>query len=620
MSNKRWSENREIDQMLTRGTDIDRGGLVLKYLNGQRWVYSGEGHSLTLGETGSGKTRRGTIPLILTLIEAAESFISLDSKPEIVRYTEAAARRKGYDVHIIDFSCPYRTEGVNLLSLPYDLYHSHDEEDKQEAEKLIEELANSILPIEGDDPFWPKTGRDLFLGAIRILFEFGTKEQANMASIYEVISKGLQRVAGRKTALQAIIQELPEGSLAESEMKTYLTAPNDTACSMLATFFEGMAIFFKNEGLKEMLSSDHLRIKDLDVVKPVGIFIILPDETSIFDNISGILCNQIIKHYLGLARRKYGDHLPRRLNVAIEELASVGKAIPELPKYLASSRSKGVRFQLVLQTLPQLASIYGEKAAETITDNVSVWQVYRINNSDTRDEISKMCGSRRNEAGKIAPVVSSTAISDQWTGKRVVMISGKTRKVKYTEELPDFTEMFPTYDWEELPRKRWQHISPVPTFNLLKCLDELKHAKLLDTIDRRIQQLDDDPPEKTASHPTSGFSEIESEFEAFLDSIDEREKSVTEESKKSQNNSTPEVLSEQKPFFIHILDVRGSNKLELAEAIRDTSTLSLEEAKDIVNSLPKTLRFDSIDEGQRALREIIKSGGIVLPGNVGETA
>ena len=47
-----------------------------------------------------------------------------------------------------------------------------------------------------------------------------------------------------------------------------------------------------------MLSSDDLCISRLSGAKPTGIYVILPDERPIFHKLAGILCSQILSHYI----------------------------------------------------------------------------------------------------------------------------------------------------------------------------------------------------------------------------------------------------------------------------------------------------------------------------------
>lgn len=108
MRSERWSEEKEIKKVLREdggnGQRVDEvaGGLVLYYQNKRCRCHTDEGHLIFLGVSESGKSRRGTIPMIRNFIHAGESFITVDPKGEIFNQT-ACYLSKEYNTHVIDF-------------------------------------------------------------------------------------------------------------------------------------------------------------------------------------------------------------------------------------------------------------------------------------------------------------------------------------------------------------------------------------------------------------------------------------------------------------------------------------------------------------------------------------
>ena len=143
MRSDRWSYNSEVKRALCVSGENKKGGLVLYHSNGQNWVYHGEGHAIELGVSGSGKSRRGTIPLIKSLIEAGESFVVIDPKGEI-HYHTAADAEDGYEIHVIDFRHIFESERWNPLAAPYEHFISGDPVRKQIALEMIDELAHTL--------------------------------------------------------------------------------------------------------------------------------------------------------------------------------------------------------------------------------------------------------------------------------------------------------------------------------------------------------------------------------------------------------------------------------------------------------------------------------------------
>ncbi|MFA5407897.1 MAG: hypothetical protein WC343_03900, partial [Bacilli bacterium] len=72
----RWAKDEEIKKKLKEITVnspvVDKAGIPLFVKKGKVWVDDGESHSLIIGSTGSGKTRRLITPLITILAKKGE--------------------------------------------------------------------------------------------------------------------------------------------------------------------------------------------------------------------------------------------------------------------------------------------------------------------------------------------------------------------------------------------------------------------------------------------------------------------------------------------------------------------------------------------------------------------
>ena len=136
MRNDRWSYDAEIRDVLEGGAWEEGSGPILSFRNGRAYRYTSVGHMIFLGVSGSGKSRRGTIPMIKSFIRAGESFIAVDPKGECYDQTGAEAQA-GYDVHVIDFRHIFESERWNPLAAPYELFKSGDPVKKQVAIEMI---------------------------------------------------------------------------------------------------------------------------------------------------------------------------------------------------------------------------------------------------------------------------------------------------------------------------------------------------------------------------------------------------------------------------------------------------------------------------------------------------
>ena len=195
MRSDRWAYPMEIKEaLLLEEAGCRAGGQVLYRENNQNWVDGGEGHTIILGVSGSGKSRRGTLPMARSLIRAGESISVLDPTGEIYDETVEYARGQGFQVHVVDFRHIRESERWNPLTLPYELAKSDSPESKQVSAEMIDELAHTIYrKSDNTDPFWTDSARSLFIGAVYALMEYAKPEQITMAGIYQLIIDGDKR-------------------------------------------------------------------------------------------------------------------------------------------------------------------------------------------------------------------------------------------------------------------------------------------------------------------------------------------------------------------------------------------------------------------------------------------
>lgn len=449
MRSERLSSSIEIKSKLYKVMGkCSRGGPILYYDRGSKYLHDEEAHTMILGVSGAGKTRRCTLPMNRSFIEAGEDFIAVDPKGDLYRYTHHLLGQR-YRCHVINFRDMRRSEGWNPLWLPYVLYTSGEEDKIQVATEKIKELAYALYPDNMEDPFWTLSARSLFQGAVHALFECGREEEINICSVYRMIVGGDEKMSPAVSCLRELVNTLPEDSAASMLLHSYVSnTAGETRSGIRSVFLEGLSSMITSEGLKAFLSQNDLDIQSLDGSKPLAIYIILPDESSIYDGLAGVLVSQLLTHFIRLAQDRYDGRLPRRLNVCLEELGNIGKAIPDLDHIMAAGRSRNIRLQLVLQSLSQLDDIYGASKAVTITSNADVIMAFRVNHWDTLEQLSGKVGEREkytNSQLDTEPLLTPAQLGAMETGQALVMISGR---VKYVTKLPDYEEMFDCRDWE----------------------------------------------------------------------------------------------------------------------------------------------------------------------------
>ena len=264
MSNERWSTASEIKKTLTPHTDTSAGGPVLFAQNGRYWKHTGEGHTIFVGASGGGKSRRGTIPMTQAFIEAKESFITTDSKGEIYAQT-AHMLGSEYDQFVIDLRHIFNSPCCNILAPIAELYHSGKDEDMQAAMELLDHVACALYQVAERDPFWDQSGRSVFRAAVCALMDYAKPEQVTVANAFHLITKGDERFGGPgNTYLKEFLGMIPPDSTTAMELHSYATTAEDTRAGIRSTFLQGLTPFVRNKGVLSMMSADDLHINQLD--------------------------------------------------------------------------------------------------------------------------------------------------------------------------------------------------------------------------------------------------------------------------------------------------------------------------------------------------------------------
>jgi len=459
MRGERWSSTNEVENNLASLDDSNYGGLVLHTAGGENYGYVNEGHQIIIGVSGCGKSRRGTIPQTRSLIESGESLIIVDPKGEIYRNTACYAR-KSHKIHVVNFREPGNTECWNPLAYPFELY-ARDE--KALSQQMNQEIVRNLLKDHrSNDQFWINSQRNLLAGLVNMLVQYAPKEHCNFAEIINILTQDWESLSNDGTTvkgglLEKVVKALPINLPAKHLLASYtsLNALVTRSCVM-SEVVNTIADFCTTEEITSMTSNDDLNIANMDGEEPFAVYIILPDESEIFNVLSGLLVSQLTNHFIRLADKDHAGKLPRRVNIVIEELGNVGGSISNLPHLMSASRSRNIRLTLVLQSLSQLYTLYAPSKAETILANADVWMAFRTSNWETLKTLSKQCGERKMKAGDAVsyqPLINPTQLGAMKTGQALVLVSGRTR---FITQLPDYTKMFDCDDLTEVPLPQTQ--------------------------------------------------------------------------------------------------------------------------------------------------------------------
>lgn len=602
---ERWNTVNEIKRRFHETTETLNGaGPVVYVENGRKYSDDTESHIAVIGRTGKGKSQCCSLPYMREILQKGESLIMLDPKGEGYK-KNACYIPDNYQVFCVDFRNPRKSPTKwNPLSTPYRLFRSKDPDDNDIASSMLSELWNGVYPYDGhSDKFWTDSSANYAKGLTYGLFETVGKEIINLDSVAVMMEQSEIRFGGPgNTILKEFYEQLPLDSLAKRNLATYVTAPNETRASIHSVAASGLEVFSRSKGLMEMLSDDTLNIMDIDVKRPFVLTVITPDETDVYDALSGLLVSQVSQHLIRVAQ-EMGGRLPIRVNIILEELGSVGKSIPSLPNLMVACRSRNMRIMLVLQSNAQLVDVYGKSKAETINSCIGITIGFSTNSWGTLTEWAQRCGEKQIEnSGHIIKeqLITASQLAAMPTGTALVMVDSQ---YKFIAHLPFYDEMYDNSKWKA-PQYR-----PTICGKQFKSLDfegmvkGIKKKQMESTLSGFSSERK--PPAMPSGFPflddahTDGPMDIDSLVSKIDAKIAELEAEEEAERKK---------LAAKKKHHVIITGGQG-NKEKIARVIAATTGDSLEKAVTKLDHFPVDIAFSAKSKAVKFAKEITNAGG-----------
>jgi len=422
----RWQTKKEIDRNTTTWNveqNPPKGGIVLGYdeRQGKAWLETNDLHTLIIGATRSGKTRRLIFPSIWELGKAGESMILTDPKGELYERSRDYLRSQGYSIILLDFRNPRRGNRWNPIQSVVDAVAQNDFSRASETAWDIAHMIVHQKPHSGD-PVWAN-GEESTIAALILLsvIEAPGDNFKHMGTAYTILySLGAADEDG-KLPLNDYIIDLPTGHLAKAAYGTALLAPY----RQRGSFFTGASADLR---LWADPSIVHLTSKqDHDLSMPgkekTAVFLCIPDEKSTRHILASLYIDQVYQLLVSLAVQ-HGGRLPVRVNFLLEEFGNM-PAIGDFDKKLTVAGGRNIRFALVTQDIAQLKRHYNE-TAQTITGNCHTWIYLVTADVETAKLISAKTGQYTVEKDSYSSSVrdkdSSMGVNYSTTGRALLLL------------------------------------------------------------------------------------------------------------------------------------------------------------------------------------------------------
>lgn len=247
-------------------------------------------NTLILGKSGSGKTTGVMFKEIREKISKRENLIITDRKMEYYKTFQPELISAGYKTLVINLNEPEKSDGYNLLRMPYKLYQDGK---KDLSLRMLNSLYQEILinkEYQGDS-FWINTATNYLVGLTLLLFANGKEKEINLGSIY-VLMMEYERKSFDK--LKLYLENLSIVNSLYSYLSGTILAPVDTRGGIMATIKERLSLYIGSESLLKLLCSNDIELDSLNT--PYALFIIDNEDycgitNAIIDEISLSLKN-----------------------------------------------------------------------------------------------------------------------------------------------------------------------------------------------------------------------------------------------------------------------------------------------------------------------------------------
>lgn len=392
----RWQNRKEMDETAVvwdSDTEIKKGGIIFgmeKSKKGQEkvWLTNDDLHTLIIGATRSGKSRKLILPSIWELAKAGESMVIGDPKGELYIYTKEYLESQGYNVISLNLREPLKGNQWNILDI---VNKAIDEGNVPRASELAWDIANTITnqaPATSSEPIW-KNGEESTIASLILLSVMNSdfKFQRHMTTAYYLLAEYGQPLDDDTIPLLDFIKSLPVRHPAKSAFATASIAPYKTRASFFTTALSDLRLF-SDPNIADMTSKQDHDIESIGIEK-TAVFLIVPDEKSTRNVLATLYIDQVYQSMVDLANKR-GGRIPRRVNFILDEFGNL-PPIPDFDKKLTVAGGRGVRFTLAVQDIAQIKKLYN-KNAQTITGNCHNWIYLKTADIETAKLISEKTG------------------------------------------------------------------------------------------------------------------------------------------------------------------------------------------------------------------------------------
>ena len=412
-------------------------------------VDTGDVHALMIGAAGVGKTAYWLYPCIEYACASGMSFLSTDTKGDVMRNYGGVAKEYGYNVSVIDLRNPTKSNGNNLLNLVnkyMDLYKEYPNQlaYKAKAEKYAKIISKTIIlsgaesASFGQNAYFYDAAEGILTATILLVAEFCEPQKRHIVSVFKIIQELLAPSEKRnKNQFQELMALLPNDHKAKWFAGAALNASDQSMASVMSTALSRLNAFLDSE-LEQILCFDTEIDAEKFCSEKSAIFIIMPEEAPTTFFMISLIIQQLYREILAVADEECGK-LKNRCIFFCDEFGTLPK-IQDAEMIFSASRSRQLQIVPIIQSFSQLDKNYGKEGEEIIVDNtqLTIFGGFAPN-SPSAEVLSKALGTRTVLTGSVnkgkndpseslqmteRPLMSADELKAMPKGQFVVMKTG----------------------------------------------------------------------------------------------------------------------------------------------------------------------------------------------------
>ena len=403
---KRKNQKEKPEEALPQGIVVGCTG------NTTAMIDTGDVHALMIGAAGVGKTAYWLYPCIEYACASGMSFLSTDTKGDIMRNYGKIVQQYGYHVSVIDLRNPTRSNGNNLLHLVnkyMDLYQANPDKlvYKARCEKYAKIISKTIIlsgmdaASFGQNAYFYDAAEGLLTATILLVAEFCKPEQRHIVSVFKIIQE-LLAPSGKKgkNQFQQLMELLPNDHKAKWFAGAALNTAEQSMASVMSTALSRLNSFLDSE-LEQILCFDTEVDAEKFCKEKSALFIIMPEENPATFFMISLIIQQLYREILAVADEN-GGKLKNRCVFFCDEYGTLPK-IESAEMMFSASRSRRLQIVPIIQSFSQLEKNYGKEGAEIIIDNtqLTIFGGFAPQSSSA-EVLSKALGSRTVMSGSVS--------------------------------------------------------------------------------------------------------------------------------------------------------------------------------------------------------------------------